>query len=228
MVYEQADSLKPAAEKWKLEARQTQWLARGAKLPPPFDNKKLLDAVFGDDAVKNKRNTEAVEVAPGTLVSARVLEYKPAALQSLETVKGDIEKRLIRDEAAKLAVKDGEEKLALLAKGEAVKLNWSAAHSVSRVDGKGLPPEALRAVFKAATGKLPTHVGTGFPGNGYALYRISSVKPGEAGREDQRGRELAQQYARLVAEEEFSAWMATLKENYPVAINKAVLESKER
>jgi peptidyl-prolyl cis-trans isomerase D len=92
--------------------------------------------------VKNKRNTEAVEVAPGTLVSARVLEYKPAALQPLETVKGDIEKRLIREEAAKLAIKDGEEKLALLAKGETVKLTWSAAHNVSRLDGKGLPPEA--------------------------------------------------------------------------------------
>jgi peptidyl-prolyl cis-trans isomerase D len=228
MVYEQSDSLKPAAEKWKLDARQTQWLARGAKLLPPFDNKKLVDAVFGDDAVKNKRNTEAVEVAPGTLVSARVLEYKPAALQPLETVKGDIEKRLIREEAAKLAIKDGEEKLAQLARGEAVKLTWSAAHNVSRIDGKGLPPEALRTVFRAETGKLPTHAGMSSSGNGYALYRISSVTPGEAGKADQRGRELAQQYARFVAEEEFAAWMATLKGNYPVSINKAALENKER
>jgi hypothetical protein len=38
----------------------------------------------------------------------------------------------------------------------------------------------------------------------------------------------AQQYARVVAEEEFAAWMATLKEKYPVTINKAALESKER
>ena len=228
IVYEQADSLKPAVEKWKLETRQTQWLPRGAKLPPPFDNKKLVDALFGDDALKNKRNTEAVEVAPGTLVSARVLEHKPAALQPLETVKGGIEKRLVREEAAKLAIKDGEEKLALLEKGETVKLVWSAAHNVSRLDGKGVPPDGLRAVFKADVGKLPVHVGMGFPGNGYALYRISSVKPGEGGKEDQRGRALAQQYTRLVAEEEFAAWMATVKERYPVTINKAALESKER
>jgi peptidyl-prolyl cis-trans isomerase D len=227
MVYEQADSLKPAAEKLKLEIRQTLWLARGAKLPPPFDNKKLGDALFGDDALKNKRNTEAVEVAPGTLVSARVLEHKPAALQSLEVVRGNIEKRLVRDEAAKLAIKDGEEKLASLVKGEAVKLAWPAAHNVSRIDGKGVPPEALRAVFKADVGKLPVHVGTGFPGNGYALYRISSATAGEGGTDDQRGRALAQQYARFVAEEEFAAWMATLKESYPVTINKAALESKQ-
>lgn len=228
MVYEQADSLKPAAEKLKLEMRQTQWLARGAKLPPPFDNKKMGDALFGDDALKNKRNTEAVEVASGTLVSARVLEHKPAALQPLEVVRGDIEKRLVREEAAKLAIKDGEAKLATLVKGEAVKLAWSAAQNVSRADAKGLSPEALRAVFKADVGKFPVHVGTGFPGNGYALYRISSVTAGEGGQDNQRGRALAQQYARFVAEEEFAAWMATLKESFPVVINKAALESKER
>lgn len=228
MVYEQADSLKPAAEKWKLEPRQTPWLAKGGKLPPPFDNPKLAAALYSDDALKNKRNTEAVEVAAGTLVSARVLEHKPAALQPLEAVKGDIEKRLIRDEAVKLAIKDGEEKLGRLAVGAAVDLAWSPARSVSRIAPQGLPPDALRAVFKADAGKLPAHAGFASPGNGYALYRISSVKPGEAAKDDPRSGALVQQYARFVAEEEFAAWLAILKEQYPVQINKAALESKER
>ncbi|MDO8788075.1 MAG: SurA N-terminal domain-containing protein [Sulfuritalea sp.] len=227
-VYEQADSLKPAAEKWKLDQRQTQWLAKGAKLPPPFDNSKLAAALFSDDGLKNKRNTEAVEVAPGTLVSARVLEHKPAALQAFDVVKADIEKHLIRDEAFKLATRDGEDKLARLAKGEAVDLKWSPAHSVSRSESKGLPPDALRAVFKVDTAKLPAHAGVVVPGNGYALYRIGSVKAGEPGKDDPRGLALAQQYARSVAAEEFAAWMSTLKEKYPVEINQAVLESKDR
>jgi len=42
------------------------------------------------------------------------------------------------------------------------------------------------------------------------------------------GRALAQKYARFVAEEEFAAWMSTLKEKFPIEINKAALESKER
>ncbi|MCK9387635.1 MAG: SurA N-terminal domain-containing protein [Sulfuritalea sp.] len=228
MVYEQADSLKPAAEKWKLELRQTPWLAKSGKLPPPFDNPKLAAALFSDDGLKNKRNTEAVEVASGTLVSARVLEHKPAALQPLEAVKGDIEKRLVREEALKLATRDGEEKLARLAKGEALDLKWSPVRSVSRTVPQGLPPDALRAVFKADAAKLPAHAGVASPGNGYALFRVSSVKAGEAGKDDPRSRALAQQYARFVAEEEFAAWMSTLKEKYPVEINKAALESKER
>lgn len=228
-VYEQADSLKPAAEKWKLEIRQTQWLAKGSKLAPPFDNPKLAAALFSDDGLKNKRNTEAVEVAPGALVSARVLEHKPAALQPLDVVKGDIEKRLVRDEAFKLATKDGEDKLARLARGDAVDLKWSPARNVSRTTAQGLPADSVRAVFKADTGKLPAYAGVAVPGNGYALYRVSSVKGvGEIGKDDPIGRALAQQYARFVAEEEFSAWMSTLKEKYPVEINKAALESKDR
>ncbi len=228
MVYEQADSLKPAAEKWKLEIRQTQWLTKGAKLPAPFENQKLAAALFSDDGLKNKRNTEAVEVAPGTLASARVLEHKPAALQALEVVKGDVEKHLIREEALKLATKDGEEKMARLAKGEAVDLKWTAAHSVSRAAAQGIPPDLLRAVFKADAEKLPAYAGVAVPGRGYALLRISAVKAGQVSKDDPRGSGLLQQYARVVAEEEFAAWMTTVKEKYPVEINKPLLESKER
>lgn len=228
MVYEQADSLKPAAEKWKLEIRQTNWLARGGKLSAPFDNAKLAAALFSDDGLKNRRNTEAVEIASGTLVSARVLEHKPAALQPLDAVKGDIEKRLIGEEAAKLAIKDGEEKLVRLAKGEAVDLKWSPARSVSRTAAPGLPADSIRAVFKADAGKLPAHTGVAFPGKGYALYRITAVKAGEGGKDDPRTRALTQQYARFAAEEEFAAWMSTLKEKHPVSINTSALESKER
>ena len=227
-VYEQADSLKPAAEKWKLDLRQSQWLVKGGKLAAPFDNQKLVAALFSDDGLKNKRNTEAIEVAPATLVSARVLEHKPAALQPLEAVRGEIEKRLMREEAAALAIKDGAEKLARLGQGRAVDLKWSPVRKVSRNEAPGLPPESVRAVFAADVAKLPAHAGVAYPGRGYALYRISSAKAGEAGKDDPRARALAQQYARIVAEEEFAAWLSSLKENYPVRINKAALENKER
>jgi peptidyl-prolyl cis-trans isomerase D len=178
--------------------------------------------------LKNKRNTEAVEVAPGTLVSARVLEHKPAALQPLEAVRGEIEKRLMREEAAALAIKDGEEKLSLLGQGKAVDLKWSPVRKISRNEAPGLPPESVRAVFAADAAKLPVHAGVAYPGRGYALYRISSVKTGEAGKDDPRARALVQQYARIVAEEEFAAWLSSLKESYPVKINKTALEKKDR
>lgn len=228
MVYEQSDSLKPAADKWNLKVAQTPWLARGATLQPPFDNRKLLGALFSDDAIKNKRNTEAVEVAPGTLVSARVVEHKPAELRAFEAVRADIEKHLAREEAVKLAAKDGEDKLARLAKGEQVSLSWMPPRYISRVDPQGQSAEALRAIYRVDAAKMPAYVGVALPGAGYTLYRVASVRAVDPAKEDVRGRMLGQQYARAVSEEEFAAWMATLRDAYPVTINKAALEVKER
>lgn len=225
-VYEQADSLVPAADKWKLQLRQSDWLVKGSKLPPPFDNAKLNAALFSEDAIKNRRNTEAVEVSPGILVAARVLDHKPAALQAFNAVKVDIEKQLQREEAQKLAIKDGEDKLVRMSKGESVDVTWPVPRSLSRLTAQGMAPDAVRAVFKADAAKLPAYAGVVLPGNGYALYRISAVRSADGGGAAQAGL-LAQQYARVVAEEEFSAWLATLKEKYPVAvINKPVPESK--
>src|SRR6185436_14465509 len=77
-VYEQADSLKPAAEKFKLQIQTTNWIAKSARQElGALDNPKLLAALFSADALQNKRNTDAVQVAPGILVAARVIEHRP-------------------------------------------------------------------------------------------------------------------------------------------------------
>lgn len=227
-VYEQADSLKPAAEKFKLTIQQSPWLAKGGQVAGPLNNAKLLAALFSDDALKNKRNTEAVEVAPNTLVAARVLEFKPAALQPLEAVRADIEKHLLHDEAAKMARTAGESGLAKLSRGEKVDLSWSPVRSVTRLGAPGLTPDALRAVFRADVGRLPAYVGVALA-DGYAFYQISQVKPFVPGTaEDGRTKTLRQQYERVIADEEFSAWIAALRLRYPVEINKEALEAKEQ
>lgn len=227
-VYEQADSLKPAAEKYKLAVQQTDWLVKGGAGVGPFANAKLIAALFADDAIKNRRNTEAVEVAPNVLVAARILEHKPAAQQALETVSPTIEKFLADQEATKLAVKDGEEKLARLNKGENADVVWGRARTVTRAVAPNLPPDVVRAVFKAAVAKLPAYTGVAAPG-GYALVRISGVRPFVAGAEETpQAKALRAQYARVVAEEELLAWIAALKKNYPVEIDQAALTSKER
>lgn len=228
LVYEQADSLTPAADKFGLPLKQTDWIARGAaQSAGPLANEKLLVALFSEDAIKNKRNTEAVEVAPNTLVAARVIEHKPASMRPLDAVSGDIKKRLILDEAGKLAQKEGEEKLARLAKGETVDTPWSALRVVTRQGSPETPPQALQGVFKVAADKLPGYSGTRLPNGVYVVYRVTSVRQ-PAAKEDARSKQLRAQYARMKAEDDFSAYLSALKETFPVTINKAVLEAKER
>ncbi len=227
-VYEQADSLAPTAEKFKLTVEHGDWLNKGGAVAGPLANPKLQAALFSDEAIKNKRNTEAVEIAPNVLVSARVVEHKAAALQPLEVVTPVIAKLLAREEAVKLAVKDGEAKLSRLAKGEKVDLTWGKPRTLTKGTTTDMPPDVAQAIFKADVAKLPAYAGVGAPG-GYALFRISRVKPYAADSgETPQAKALRAQYARLVAEEELAAWVATLKTKYPVEINRAAFENKEK
>jgi peptidyl-prolyl cis-trans isomerase D len=228
MVYEQSDSLAPAAEKYKLTIQKSDWLRKGAAAPGPLGNSKLVAALFSDDALKNKRNTEAVEVAPNVLVSARVLEYKPAAQQPLEMVEPTIAQFLTHEEAAKLAAQDGEQKLARLNKGEKLELAWGKPRTFTKALAAELSPEAQGAIFKADAAKLPVYAGVASGGN-YKLFRISQVKPFVVEASDTpQVRAMRGQYARLVAEEELAGWIAGLRAKYPVEINQSALNSKDQ
>jgi peptidyl-prolyl cis-trans isomerase D len=227
IVYEQPDSLQPAADKFKLSVRQSSWLAKGAPVTGgELGNERLIAALFSDDAVKKKRNTEAVETAPNTLVAARVLEHRPAQLQPLDAVRAEVEKRLVREEAAKLAQKDGEEKLVRLLKGEAADLAWGPAKSVTRAGSPGMAADALRAVFRLSPDKLPAYTGARQADGSFALYRLSAVKLPEATPGDARPAALRNQLARLYGEEEFAAYLAVLRSRYPVTVNRTLLEAK--
>ena len=52
---------------------------------------------------------------------------------------------------------------------------FSEAKTVSRVKAQGVRPEALGAVMKADTSKLPSYAGVELPGVGYAVYRVNKV-----------------------------------------------------
>src|SRR5580765_1376655 len=176
LVYEQPESLKPAAERFKLQVRTSPWMAKGVNQDlGPLDNAKLLGALFSADSIKTRRNTDAVEVAPGTLVSARVVEHQPAGQRSFEEAKGEIAAKLKKQKAVELAQKDGAAKLEQLRKGGAVNVKWSPARNVSRRDAQGMPRDFLEPIIGADVSKLPAYLGIPVSDGGYLLVRITKV-----------------------------------------------------
>ena len=224
MVYEQSESLKPVAEKHKLAIQTTGWITRSARQElGALDNPKLLAALFSQDAIANKRNTDAIEVAPNTLVAARVIAHEPEAQRKFDEVKDEISDILRRQEAFKLAEKDGNAKLAELQKGDNVGLTWSAPKLVSRRDAQGLPGDVLRKVVAADVAKLPAYLGMPVGDAGYLLLRISKVVEGKPAPDDKQ-REA--RVASTVGGAEFEAYLASLKGRADISINSASLEKK--
>jgi peptidyl-prolyl cis-trans isomerase D len=195
LVYEQADSLQPAADALKLKVQKADTLTRQGLAP--YINARVVDALFSAESLKSRRNTQAMEVGTNTLVSARVVDYKPAAVRPLDTVKAQVRQIVERREAVRLAKEAGEARLAELRKqpGEA---GFSPARTVSRRDPQGLPPNALNAIMRAPADALPAYVGSEVADAGYLIAHVVSSKLGDAGRAEQRdaqNRVLTQQAA---------------------------------
>ncbi|HJY78665.1 MAG TPA: SurA N-terminal domain-containing protein [Burkholderiales bacterium] len=224
MVYEQSESLKPAAERFKLKIQTSGWLTRaGGEERGPLDNRKVLAALFSSDALNNKRNTDAIEVATGTLVAARVVEHQPAAQRKLEEVKDQIAALLQRHEAAELARKDGEAKLAELRMGGAAAgVKWGAAMTVSRRDPQKLPAEVLRPVMAADASKLPAYIGLPAGDAGYLLVRISKVVDGDP----KKSGDPLPRATGLTGAAQFEAYVVSLRKQADISVKAANLEKK--
>jgi peptidyl-prolyl cis-trans isomerase D len=222
-VYEQSDSLKPVADKLGLKIETA---ANVSRTPSPvagavpYNNAKFLTALFSNDSIGNKRNTEAVETAPSTLVAGRIVEFKPASKRPLAEVDAAIRQRVTMEEAAKLAAKAGAEKLAAAQKsGDAT--GFAAAKLVSRSKPEGLNGLALQDVMKADTTKLPAYVGVDMPGVGYGVYRIGKVQQ-PAVQDAERRKQEAEQIGTIVAQQEMYEYIELLKQRAKVKVLKPI------
>ena len=224
LVYEQPDSLKPAAERFKLQVQSTPWIAKSANQElGALDNPKLLAALFSQDSIKNKRNTDAVEVAPGALVAARVVEYQPAAQRSFDEVKKDIGEKLRRQLSIELAQKDGAAKLEQLRKGADAGVKWSAPRTVSRRDAQGLPRELLQPIVAADVSKLPEYIGIPVPDAGYLLVRISKVIEADP---KERNPENNARVGQLFGSAQYDAYVDSLRARADIELKPENLEKK--
>ena len=219
MVYEQADSLKPAADKYKLKI-QTATVTRKPNpafgAGSPLNNPKFLAAVFADDAIKAKHNTAAIDVGGNTLVSAHVVQYKPSTVPPFDAVKADVRQRVVAQQAAALAVKEGSAKLRALGKsGDTT--GFGPRRKINRVDTGGAPPTAIAAIFKADASRLPAYTGVDLGADGYAIYRIDAVDvPPSPTPQQLAGAQ--RDLAGLAAQSEIAAYLQNLRSRARVKI----------
>jgi len=223
-VYEQSDSLKPAAELVKAPVQHGVWLSKG-QAPAGLWTVKALQAVFSEDVLKNKRNTAAIEVASNTMLAARVTEYKPASVRPLAEVKAGIQQKLQRQQAIELAAQQGKGMLEQLQRGDKASVGWKAAQSVTRSQRSAVEPALVQAVFRADTGKLPAYVGVNGP-NGYVLARIDAVKEPAAVDANKRN-SYSQQIRQITGEELLLAHLADVKKRAEITMKDFAAEEKK-
>ena len=211
MTYDQSDSLKPAADKLKLSVQTQKGLTRsgvtGVAKDHPLANPKVVQSLFGDEAVKNKRNIEAIQTSPGVFVSARVVTFHPAQTLPFNEVAAEVKRQVSQRMAEKLAVAAAAERYSALEKDPKNATGFASPIWISRNKPGNLVGGALDNVMSVNPDKFPAIVSIPNPGVGTTLYRVDQVRQ-PTGVDAKVHKAQAQQIQALAAQSEFAGFMA--------------------
>jgi peptidyl-prolyl cis-trans isomerase D len=217
-VYEQAESFKPTADRLKLTVQKAQGLTRtpAAGAQGVLANAKLLQTLFAEESVSKRRNTAAVEVAPNTLVSARIVAYRPAAVRPFAEVKDEVRRQYVAEKSAELAKAEGQAKLASW-KDQAAQAQVGAAVIVSRDQTQGQAQAVVDAVLRADPARLPALVGVDLGAQGFVVARVNKLVPRDASSAQQVAQS-RQQMTQLWGQAESQAYLTYLKQQLKAEI----------
>jgi peptidyl-prolyl cis-trans isomerase D len=214
-VYEQSDSLKPAADKYKLQIRSADGVTRqpspGAAPGSPLANARLLSAIFSDDVVRNKRNTEAIEIAPGQMAAARIVEYKPAQIKALDAVRDQVRQKVVTQEAGVLAKAAAEARLVALKAGKSDDTGFSAPRALTRAAAEGLPAGVIEAVYRLPAQTLPAYGTIDLGADGHAVVWLTRVMPADQATLSLRQAAIGQQLLRVVGQQDTVSYIDAVK-----------------
>jgi len=221
LTYDQSDSLKPAADKLKISVQSQKGLTRsgintGAK-DHPLANPKVVQSLFGDEAVKNKRNIEAVQVSPGVFVSARVVTFHPAQTLPFKEVAAEVKRQVSQRAAEKLAIAAAVERYESLQKDPKSNAGFASPFWVSRNKPSNLVGAALDDVMTISPDRLPAVVTVPNPGVGSTLYRVDQVRQPPGG-DAKVYKAQAAQIQSLAAQSEFAGFMSYWRDSASVKV----------
>jgi peptidyl-prolyl cis-trans isomerase D len=217
-VYEQSDSLKPVADKLKLEIKTADNLVRN---PVPgskgvLASEKFLAALFAPDSIGKKRNTEAIETGVSQLAAGHVIVHQPARVLPFVEVRARVHERVNASHALEMAKKEGSEKLALWKKDPASSV-FPAAVVVSRDQTQSLASQIVAAALRADASSVPALTGVDLGDKGYAVVRVNKVIPRMESTQT-KAQQDRNQYAQWWTAAESQAYYAVLKERLKTEI----------
>ena len=224
VVYEQADSLEPAAKRLGLTIQTAKAVGRqgpsNAADNAIWGNAKLREAVFANDAIEKKLNTAAIDIGGSRLVAARVTAHQPARTRDLAEVKARVQALLTAQKATALAASTGQEALTKWRDGSTapvanVKLGQSV--SVSRDQASEVSPNLIAAALRVDAKQLPawTTVDQGL--QGFAVIKVNAVERRPAPEATQAAQEV-QQFTQAWSSAELNAYLASLKVRFNAKI----------
>ena len=197
-VFEQPDSLEPAADHLGVKVMRSEWFTQDAGTGIA-EFQGVRDAAFGNEVLIDGLNSELIEIDQDNLVAVRKVDYRARRQLDLNEARPGLEKRLRAVEASDRMEKAGEDLVARLKSGA----DWDElliAHKLARVRLpettetllEPLEQVVARVVYAALvplSGQI-VYGGERISPARYAIYRLERVEfgdPANASEEDRLG-----------------------------------------
>ena len=197
-VFEQPDSLEPAADHLGVKVMRSEWFTQDAGTGIA-EFQVVRDAAFGNEVLIDGLNSELIEIDQDNLVAVRKVDYRARRQLDLDEARPELEKRLRAVEASDKMEKAGEDLVARLKSGA----DWDElliAHKLARVRLpettetllEPLEQVVARVVYAALvplSGQI-AYGGERISPARYAIYRLERVEfgdPASASEEDRLG-----------------------------------------
>ena len=197
-VFEQPDSLEPAADHLGVKVMRSEWFTQDAGTGIA-EFQGVRDVAFGNEVLIDGLNSELIEIDQDNLVAVRKVDYRARRQLDLDEARPELEKRLRAVEASDRMEKAGEDLVARLKSGA----DWDElliAHKLARVRLpeatetllEPLEQVVARVVYAALvplSGQI-VYGGERISPARYAIYRLERVEfgdPANASKEDRLG-----------------------------------------
>ena len=184
--YENPDSLEPVAELTGLSVLKTGLFTRqqGSGMAAQA---ALREAAFSTEVLAGN-NSQPIELSAEQVIVVRILEHQPTTVKPLATVKGEVVQALKQSIASERAQQKSESLLALLKRGETLKLlsdSEGVALQKPKAFGRSapeLPQELVKAVFQTPKPEQdrPSYLSVPLRAGGEAIVSLFKVSIAES------------------------------------------------
>ncbi len=212
--FEYPDSLDDAAGAVDAEVQTSTWLKRAGN-SAPFDNAKVIDAIFSDVVLTEGLNSDVIEVNDNLAIVVRLNEYQEAKIKPLSEVKEQIKALLIAEKATQATQAKADELLAALKSAthvdellSSVNAQFVEKSAVARF-GSDVDVAIVKAAFvlpHPVEGKVSASTVTLANGD-LAVVQVQAVTVGEA----QANPNVMQQITSQLAQSAYQSYINTLK-----------------
>jgi SurA N-terminal domain len=181
LTYTHPDTLVDAAHALGLKMNTSDYFTPKGGKTFLTQHPKIIAQAFSSDSLKNRLNSNLIEISPGRVVVLRVKGYQPETFASINEVKEKIRHALIESEANEKVRQQGEEIVRQIKNKDDFKKLAQKAHLsiiarqvVSR-DEKNIHQEVLRAVFRLPSQLRVPVTSISLPNGDFAIVLVKDI-----------------------------------------------------